>query len=204
MYITSGLYLSGFHGFSCHHNKLGQHNLVIFTWSSFVNGKNRHWNLLKVAHEVLNKLSAKWFPIEWITKRGNVLICSYDQTMHWICLVFRDVVVAWCRNSLVCRGGGFDRGRRDGGGGGRDGGRDGSRPGGGGGFRRDGGGRGTYDHFDGGLDRRAPRHQGGGLAHGNIASLLTFADSPHTVLKISRYWNSFLQRGLVQFYFHSN
>ncbi|KAJ8713024.1 hypothetical protein PYW08_008328 [Mythimna loreyi] len=64
------------------------------------------------------------------------------------------------------RGGGFDRGRRDGGGGGRDGGRDGSRPGGGG-FRRDGGGgggRGTYDHFDG-LDRRAPRHQGGGIAH---------------------------------------
>uniref|UniRef100_A0A2A4J4E5 Eukaryotic translation initiation factor 4H n=1 Tax=Heliothis virescens TaxID=7102 RepID=A0A2A4J4E5_HELVI len=63
--------------------------------------------------------------------------------------------------------GGFDRGRRDGGGG-RDGGRDGGRVGGGG-FRRDGGGgggggRGTYDHFDG-LDRRAPRHQGGGLTH---------------------------------------
>ncbi|XP_073948437.1 eukaryotic translation initiation factor 4H-like isoform X2 [Choristoneura fumiferana] len=49
------------------------------------------------------------------------------------------------------RGGGFDRGRRDGGRG-RDG-----------GFRRDGGGRGTYDHFDG--DRRAPRNQGGGFTH---------------------------------------
>ncbi|XP_075984229.1 eukaryotic translation initiation factor 4H-like isoform X3 [Anticarsia gemmatalis] len=62
--------------------------------------------------------------------------------------------------------GGFDRGRRDG----RDGG--GRVGGGGGGFRRDGGGggggggggRGTYDHFDG-LDRRAPRHPGGGLPH---------------------------------------
>lgn len=60
----------------------------------------------------------------------------------------------------VHRGGGFDRGRRDGGGRGREG-----------GFRRDGGGRGTYDHFDG--DRRAPRNQGGGFTHGNIA-LLTF------------------------------
>ncbi|CAG5044430.1 unnamed protein product [Parnassius apollo] len=59
------------------------------------------------------------------------------------------------------RGGGFDRGRRDN----RDGGRDGGR-GGGGGFRRDGGGggRGTYEHFDG-LERRGPRHQGGGLAY---------------------------------------
>ncbi|KPJ05255.1 Eukaryotic translation initiation factor 4H [Papilio xuthus] len=60
------------------------------------------------------------------------------------------------------RGGGFDRGRRDG----RDGGRDGR-----GGFRREGGGagggggggRGTYDHFDG-PDRRGPR-QGGGFTH---------------------------------------
>ncbi|XP_053617308.1 eukaryotic translation initiation factor 4H isoform X2 [Plodia interpunctella] len=56
-------------------------------------------------------------------------------------------------------GGGFDRGRRDG----REGGRDG-RAGGGGGFRREGGGRGMYDHFDQ-LDRRAPRHQGGGFTH---------------------------------------
>ncbi|XP_013143654.1 PREDICTED: eukaryotic translation initiation factor 4H-like [Papilio polytes] len=63
------------------------------------------------------------------------------------------------------RGGGFDRGRRDGRDG-RDGGRDGR-----GGFRRDGaggaggggGGRGTYDHFDG-PDRRGPR-QGGGFTH---------------------------------------
>ncbi|XP_052751847.1 eukaryotic translation initiation factor 4H isoform X2 [Galleria mellonella] len=54
------------------------------------------------------------------------------------------------------RGGGFDRGRRDG----RDG-----RDGRGGGFRQGGGGgRGMYDHFDG-LDRRAPRHQGGGFTH---------------------------------------
>ncbi|CAH2051915.1 unnamed protein product, partial [Iphiclides podalirius] len=60
------------------------------------------------------------------------------------------------------RGGGFDRGRRDG----RDGARDGGR---GGGFRREGGGgggggggRGMYEHFDG-LERRGPRHQGGGL-----------------------------------------
>ncbi|XP_063388740.1 eukaryotic translation initiation factor 4H-like [Cydia fagiglandana] len=58
------------------------------------------------------------------------------------------------------RGGGFDRGRRDGGRG---------RDGGGGGrdgFRRDGGGgggRGTYDHFD--AERRPPRHQGGGFPH---------------------------------------
>ncbi|KAM3963939.1 LOW QUALITY PROTEIN: eukaryotic translation initiation factor 4H1 [Aphomia sociella] len=59
------------------------------------------------------------------------------------------------------RGGGFDRGRRDGG---RDGGREGR--GGGGGFRQGGGGggRGMYDHFDA-VDRRAPRHQGGGFTH---------------------------------------
>ncbi|KPJ15975.1 Eukaryotic translation initiation factor 4H [Papilio machaon] len=68
------------------------------------------------------------------------------------------------------RGGGFDRGRRDG----RDGGRDGR-----GGFRREGGGagggggggRGTYDHFDG-PDRRGPR-QGGGFTHvGQKCSIL--------------------------------
>ncbi|XP_045503142.1 eukaryotic translation initiation factor 4H-like [Colias croceus] len=60
------------------------------------------------------------------------------------------------------RGGGFDRGRRDGrDGGGRDGGRDG---GGRGGFRRDGG-RGTYDHFEAADRRGPPRHQGGGFTH---------------------------------------
>ncbi|CAH0713834.1 unnamed protein product, partial [Brenthis ino] len=51
------------------------------------------------------------------------------------------------------RGGGFDRGRRDGGREGREG---------RGGFRREG--RGTYDHFDA-QERRAPRHQGGGFTH---------------------------------------
>ncbi|XP_047999406.1 eukaryotic translation initiation factor 4H-like isoform X1 [Leguminivora glycinivorella] len=56
------------------------------------------------------------------------------------------------------RGGGFDRGRRDGGRGRDGGGRDGFRRDGGG-----GGGRGTYDHFD--AERRAPRHQGGGFPH---------------------------------------
>ncbi|XP_061722503.1 eukaryotic translation initiation factor 4H-like [Cydia pomonella] len=59
------------------------------------------------------------------------------------------------------RGGGFDRGRRDGGRG-RDGGRDGFRRDGGGGGGG-GGGRGTYDHFD--AERRPPRHQGGGFPH---------------------------------------
>ncbi|XP_046963846.1 eukaryotic translation initiation factor 4H-like isoform X1 [Vanessa cardui] len=64
------------------------------------------------------------------------------------------------------RGGGFDRGRRDGGRDGpregregRGGGGGGSGGGGGGGFRREG--RGTYEHFDA-PERRAPRTQGGG------------------------------------------
>lgn len=80
-----------------------------------------------------------------------------------------------------CRGGGFDRGRRDGGGG-RDGGRD-SRDGGRGGFRRDGGGRGMYDHFDA-ADRRAPRHQGGGFTHGNTPPL-TLSSTQFTLLLLN-------------------
>lgn len=68
------------------------------------------------------------------------------------------------------RGGGFDRGRRDGG---RDGGRGGGGGSGGGGFRREG--RGTYDHFEA-SDRRLPRHQGGGFTHGNI-HILTYGNS---------------------------